>query len=193
MSICRGWRGGEPLAGRTINESPFDLARCLPTITPTPRTAPRRRPRPVERPRPREVRVFRGVHLDAVRPGIAGRLHGADEPDDVQLTLAGQFALRPSMFQEVGIDEGAVRSIARRPCRPPSASASPPPRRAGAATDPADRRRTQGLTTPSRRRIRSPQASARCCAAPPASRPGWSPPHVSAQDPRCADRFRRTR
>ena len=42
MSICPGWRGGEPLAGRTINESPLDLARCLPTITPTPWTAPRR-------------------------------------------------------------------------------------------------------------------------------------------------------
>ena len=142
-------------------------------ITPTPWTAPRRRrPRPVERPRPREVRVFRGVHLDAVRPGIAGRLHGADEPDDVQLTLAGQFALRPSMFHEVGIDEGAVRSIARRPCRPPSASAT-------SSTSASVRRNGSGG-------IRSPQASARCCAAPPASRPGWSPPHVSARDPRCA-------
>ena len=51
-------------------------------------------------------REIPGVDLDAVRPGVAGRLHGADQPDDVQLTIAGKFALRPSMFQEVAIDKG---------------------------------------------------------------------------------------
>ena len=163
-----------------------------------------RRPRPVELPRPREVRVFRGVHLDAVRPGIAGRLHGADEPDDVQRTLAGQFALRPSMFQEVGIDEGAVRSIARRPCRPPSASASPPPRRAGAATDPADRRRTQRWLPDARdlRRVRTTPSADEFDLHKLQPAAAQRRPHLARVGPRLTcpreildaqDRFRRTR
>jgi len=52
--------------------------------------------------------AYSGVFTSTQYGPEAGRLHGADEPDDVQLTLAGQFALRPSMFQEVGIGEGPV-------------------------------------------------------------------------------------
>ena len=54
--------------------------------------------------------AYSGVFTSTQYGPEAGRLHGADEPDDVQLTLAGQFALRPSMFQEVGIGEGPVVS-----------------------------------------------------------------------------------
>ena len=56
----------------------------------------------------RQRAEFRGVDLDAVRTRVAARLYGADQPDDVQVTVAGQFALRPSMFQEVVGDQRSV-------------------------------------------------------------------------------------
>ena len=130
-----------------------------------------RRPRPVELPRPREVRVFRGVHLDAVRPGSrspARRGCARRRPAHPRRAVC----VAPEHVSGSRHRRGARRSIARRPCRPPSASAT-------SSTSASVRRNGSGG-------IRSPQASARCCAAPPASRPGWSPPHVSARDPRCA-------
>ena len=82
--------------------------------------------------------AYSGVFTSTQYGPEAGRLHGADEPDDVQLTLAGQFALRPSMFQEVGIGEGPVVQLHGGRAGRRAHRRRPPPRRACAATDPAE-------------------------------------------------------
>ena len=63
-----------------------------------------------ERLRPRAGRGFRRVGLDAVRPAEPCPAYRSDQPDDVELSLAGEVAFGAGVLQEVLVDQRAVVS-----------------------------------------------------------------------------------